>query len=266
MKALSTELKFAVLIDAENVSPKYIKIILDEMSAEGAVTYKRIYGDWTQNQAVSWKSVLLNNAINPIQQYRYTTGKNASDSAMIIDAMDILYAGNVDGFCLASSDSDFTRLAGRLREAGKIVVGMGEEKTPQAFVSACNKFRYLDVLYNSRQPQPQSQPAAHQPAKATAAAPVQEEKEERSGITSLKEIEAVVAELVAKQSDDDGWAFTSGIGAALSKRYPGFDPLNYGYGKLVPFLKSMARFEVQRTSTSDPNVKHIAVRDRRSAK
>ena len=143
---MASDLKFAVLIDADNVSDKYIKIILDEISNDGIATYKRIYGDWTKPALVSWKSVLLDNSILPIQQYNYTTGKNSTDSAMIIDAMDILYSGQVDGFCIVSSDSDFTRLAARLRESGMIVVGMGERKTPKSFISACNRFKYLDIL------------------------------------------------------------------------------------------------------------------------
>jgi len=138
--------RFAVLIDADNVGAKYIKIILDEISNDGEVTYKRIYGDWTKPALSPWKQVLLENSVTPIQQYSYTTGKNATDSAMIIDAMDILYSGRVEGFCLVTSDSDFTRLASRLRESGMMVVGMGEKKTPKAFVSACNKFKYLDIL------------------------------------------------------------------------------------------------------------------------
>ena len=140
------ERRFAVLIDADNVSPKYIKYILDEVSDVGIATYKRIYGDWTDNEKRSWKNVLLDWSVNPIQQYSYTTGKNATDSAMIIDAMDILYSGNCDGFVLVSSDSDFTRLAIRLREAGKKVYGMGEKKTPKPFIVACDKFVYIEVI------------------------------------------------------------------------------------------------------------------------
>src|SRR5664280_1925360 len=138
--------KIAVLIDADNVSEKYIKYIIDEISNHGTPTYKRIYGDWTKPQLGSWKSVLLNYSITPIQQYSYTTGKNATDAALIIDAMDILYSKNVDGFCIVSSDSDFTKLAARLREAGMYVIGMGERKTPTPFISACEKFKYLEVL------------------------------------------------------------------------------------------------------------------------
>ena len=162
---MENELKFAVLIDAENISNKYIKIILEETSNSGIATYKRIYGDWTSPQLASWKNVLLDNSIIPMQQYSYTTGKSSTDSAMIIDAMDILYSGTVDGFCLVSSDSDFTRLAARLRESGMQVIGMGESKTPQPFISACNQFKYLDLLYEKKLeeaeaevPEPQAKP------------------------------------------------------------------------------------------------------------
>lgn len=140
------DLKLAVLIDADNISPKYVKVILDEAASFGVAACKRIYGDWSDARLKSWKDVLLNNSIIPIQQYSYTTGKNATDSAMIIDAMDLLYAGNVDGFCIVSSDSDFTRLAARLREAGKLVIGMGESKALGPFVKACDQFKYLDLI------------------------------------------------------------------------------------------------------------------------
>ncbi len=145
--------RLAILIDADNVSEKYIKYILDEVSGDGTATYKRIYGDWTKPELASWKNVLLENSITPIQQYSYTTGKNATDSAMIIDAMDILYSGNVDGFCIVSSDSDFTRLASRLRESGMYVLGMGEKKTPTPFIAACNKFKYLEILERPASPE-----------------------------------------------------------------------------------------------------------------
>lgn len=141
---MPSDSRFAVLIDADNVSVRYIKLIMDEISKDGIATYKRIYGDWTNPALISWKSALLDNSVLPIQQYSYTTGKNSTDSAMIIDAMDILYSGQVEGFCLVSSDSDFTRLAARLRESGMTVIGMGESKTPNSFIAACNKFKYLD--------------------------------------------------------------------------------------------------------------------------
>ena len=143
----TSELRFAVLIDADNISEKYVKVVLDEISNAGVATYKRIYGDWTSPRLASWKSCLLDNSIIPMQQYSYTYGKNATDSAMIIDAMDILYSGTVDGFAIVSSDSDFTRLVARLRESGMVVIGMGEQKTPKPFISACNQFKYLDLLY-----------------------------------------------------------------------------------------------------------------------
>ena len=145
-----TDLKFAILIDADNVSEKYIKIVLEEVANSGVATYKRIYGDWTSPRLASWKSCLLDNSITPMQQYSYTFGKNATDSAMIIDAMDILYSGTVDGFAIVSSDSDFTRLVARLRESGMVVIGMGEQKTPRPFIAACNQFKYLDLLYAAR--------------------------------------------------------------------------------------------------------------------
>ena len=143
---MKEDMKIAVLIDADNISNKYVKILLDEVANVGIATYKRIYGDWTDTRLSSWKKELLDNSIVPIQQYGYTTGKNSTDSAMIIDAMDILYSGNVDGFCIVSSDSDFTRLVSRLRESGMLVIGMGESKTPKPFISACNQFKYLDLL------------------------------------------------------------------------------------------------------------------------
>ena len=154
---MDNELRIAILIDADNVSDKYIKIIVDEVANIGIATYKRIYGDWTSARLSSWKNVLLEDSIIPIQQYSYTTGKNATDSAMIIDAMDILYSGNVDGYCIVSSDSDFTRLAARLRESGMLVLGMGEEKTPKPFISACNQFKYLDLLYRNQQEEEKKQ-------------------------------------------------------------------------------------------------------------
>ena len=219
---MSGEKKFAVLIDSDNVSDKYIKIILDEISNEGIVTYKRIYGDWTKPTQAAWKAVLLNYSLTPVQQYAYTTGKNATDSAMIIDAMDILYSGNVDGFALVSSDSDFTRLAARLRESGMIVVGMGERKTPSPFIAACSKFKYLDVLARSDTPKPFAQ------------------IDKGDAIESIKR---AVVTIMEENSDEDGWTFVGDIGNTLNKRYPDFDVRNFGYSKLAPFIKSLGIFE-----------------------
>lgn len=167
----SSEPRFAILIDADNISEKYIKIILDEVSNAGVATYKRIYGDWTSQRLVSWKNCLLENSIIPIQQYSYTYGKSATDSAMIIDAMDILYSGYVDGFAIVSSDSDFTRLAARLRESGMQVIGMGEQKTPEPFISACNQFKYLDLLYAAQRAEAKEEAEAERETEITTEAP-----------------------------------------------------------------------------------------------
>lgn len=207
---MENDKRFAVLIDADNVSERYIKFILDEISNDGVTTYKRIYGDWTSPTLTSWKKVLLDYSITPIQQYSYTTGKNSTDSAMIIDAMDILYTDSVEGFCIVSSDSDFTRLASRLREAGKYVVGMGEKKTPSAFIAACNKFKYLEVLAKKIQEDPEQ---AEQPI-------VQAET------TSLPVVREAVLTIVREISDDDGWAMLGEVGNTLLKRFPDFDVRN----------------------------------------
>lgn len=181
----SSEPRFAILIDADNISEKYINIILDEVSNAGVATYKRIYGDWTSQRLVSWKNCLLENSIIPIQQYSYTYGKSATDSAMIIDAMDILYSGNVDGFAIVSSDSDFTRLAARLRESGMQVIGMGEQKTPEPFISACNQFKYLDLLYAAQRAEAKEEAEqALEPETGEAAAP--ETPSKRGGRSSAK--------------------------------------------------------------------------------
>ena len=236
---METELKFAVLIDADNISDKYIKIILEETANSGVATYKRIYGDWTNPQLASWKAVLLDNSIIPMQQYSYTTGKNSTDSAMIIDAMDILYSRTVDGFCLASSDSDFTRLAARLREAGMQVIGMGESKTPQPFISACNQFKYLDLLYEKKQEE------------AGAAEPQTKKKERREKTKPQKELEKTkktINTIIEKFSDDDGWIFSGKLGDQLSKRLPDFDVRNFGFSKLTPFMKSLGCYEINKVS------------------
>ena len=242
---MANEKKFAVLIDADNVSGKYIKLILDEVSNDGIATYKRIYGDWTKPSLASWKNVLLDYSVVPVQQYSYTTGKNATDSAMIIDAMDILYSGHVDGFCLVSSDSDFTRLASRLRESGMTVIGMGESKTPNAFIAACHKFKYLDVLSA-----PQTEGEKPAPIEKTAA--------------SLKTIRRAVLTIVRENSDEEGWAFISDVGNVLIKRYPDFDVRNYGFAKFTPFIKSMGVFE-SRTVIGANNAKLVYIRDRNQA-
>jgi len=237
----NNEKRIALLIDADNVSDKYLKPILDEISNHGTPTYKRIYGDWTKPQMSAWKSVLLNFSITPIQQYSYTTGKNATDSALIIDAMDILYSGSVEGFCIVSSDSDFTRLAARLRESGMYVLGMGEKKTPPPFIAACEKFKYLEVL-----------------ASAAAESAVKEEEDvqeaAKNAMASRKTLAEAIKAIVEESSDEDGWAYLGEVGTKLSKRYPDFDTRNYGFNKLTPFISSLKAFDIDSRKTSNPNV------------
>ncbi len=245
---MENEKRFAVLIDADNISEKYIKGILDEISNDGVATYKRIYGDWTKPNLGAWKQVLLENSITPIQQYSYTTGKNATDSAMIIDAMDILYSGHVDGFCLVSSDSDFTRLASRLRESGMIVVGMGEKKTPSAFISACHQFKYLEILLRN----------AEEKNNADAPSVTSQQR------TDLAAIKRTVLTIIDEVSDEDEWIFISEIGDILVKRYPDFDVRNYGFKKLTPFLKSLNILDIRSTRTSDGNNRLVYVRAKKN--
>lgn len=253
---MDKDLKLAVLIDADNISDKYIKIIMDETAKTGVATYKRIYGDWTSRRLVSWKNVLLDNSITPIQQYSYTTGKNATDSAMIIDAMDILYSGTVDGFCIASSDSDFTKLAARLRESGMYVTGMGESKTPKPFISACNQFKYLDILLSKEQNEEneiqkeETASAEAAVAKSTVrasksrkgiktAAPVKKVKDELKPQTDLTMIKRAIISLVEECSDDDEWILSAELRNQLGKRFPDFDVRNFGHSKFSSFIKSL---------------------------
>lgn len=245
--------KMAVLIDADNVSDKYIKVIFDEISNHGIPTYKRIYGDWTKPQLASWKNVLLDYSISPIQQYSYTTGKNSTDAALIIDAMDILYSKNVDGFCIVSSDSDFTKLAARLREAGMYVVGMGERKTPKPFISACEKFKYLEVLA-SMATMPQES--------LTAKGASRQQEETKTGMISIDKLIEVIKTIINEISDEDGWAFLGELGSTLNKRYPDFDTRNYGFVKLTPFVSSLNHFEIRSTKTSNPNISLKYIRNK----
>ena len=277
-----SDLRFAILIDADNIAPKYIKIILDEVANSGIATYKRIYGDWTSQRLVSWKNVLLDNSIIPMQQYSYTTGKSATDSAMIIDAMDILYSGTVDGFALVSSDSDFTRLAARLRESGMQVIGMGEEKTPEPFISACNQFKYLDLLYDARNDE-DDEPVTGAATTEQEEAP--EKQGKRNGKTAAKKAESrdkaertepcarpgrgnqrricrAVSAIVDQFSDEEGWVFLGTLGSELPKRLPDFDVRNYGYKKLSPFLKSMGLYEFEeRANTAGARAIYLRIKE-----
>lgn len=247
------DLRFAVLIDADNISPVYIKEMLQEVAKYGTPTFKRIYGDWTSPRLSGWKNVLLENAINPVQQYSYTTGKNASDSALIIDAMDILYTKRVDGFCIVSSDSDFTRLATRLREAGMKVFGIGEKKTPSAFVSACDKFIYLEILAE------ESEEESGKGSKKRAASP--RFSRSKSLNRPDKKLEQLIQRSIDDYSDDNGWVFLGELGNLLIKKKPDFDPRNYGFGKLLPLIKSFSSFEIDERDTGKKNVKHVFVRN-----
>ncbi len=244
--------KIAVLIDADNVSEKYVKYIFDEISNHGTPTIKRIYGDWTKPNLGSWKSILLDYSITPIQQYSYTSGKNATDAALIIDAMDILYSGHVDGFCIVSSDSDFTRLASRLREAAMYVVGMGERKTPKPFISACEKFKYLEVL-----------------AKEMISGTGQTHKlnvstKEKDEFIDFNELTHTIQQIILDCSDEEGWAYLGEVGTRLNRRYPDFDVRNYGHHKLKPLIHSLDQFEMQPQKTSDPRVTHHYLRKKRA--
>ncbi len=243
---MNNDLKLAVLIDGDNIPSKYVKEMMQEIAKYGTPTIKRIYGDWTKPQLTSWKTILLQSAITPIQQYSYTTGKNATDSAMIIDAMDILYSDKVDGFCLVSSDSDFTKLATRLREAGKTVYGIGEKKTPDPFIVACDKFIYLEILDIHES----NEPSSSKTKKATL------EKVTPDLIRLLKNT-------VSDAADDDGWAFLGDVGSLIIKKQPNFDPRNFGFEKLTPLFKSLDQFEIESREQGSKRFKLIYVRNKR---
>ena len=233
----SEEKRYALLIDSDNVSAKYIDTIFDELADRGMVTVRRIYGDWARSVNGWNRATLLRNSIVPIQQFAYTQGKNATDSAMIIDAMDLLYTGNLDGFCLVSSDSDFTRLAERLREAGKEVVGMGENKTPEAFVKACTSFKMLDALIREDISQTADE-------KNVAKLPV-EKIENSSNITSIKSIQKVIYDIIDGNADNNKLTHVGEIGSKLQARFSDFDVRNYGYSKLTTFInEAFGNFEV----------------------
>lgn len=226
---MTKDTKLAVLIDGDNIPSKYIKEMMEEITKYGTPTIKRIYGDWTKPQLAKWKGILLENAINPIQQYGYTTGKNATDSAMIIDAMDILYSEKVNGFCLVSSDSDFTKLAMRLREAGLVVYGIGEKKTPDPFIVACDKFIYLEILKS----QEEEQSGGNKNTK----------KENIDKITP--KVIRFLKNTVDDVADDDGWVFMGDVGSLLLKKQPNFDARNFGFEKLTLLFKSLNHFEIE---------------------
>jgi uncharacterized LabA/DUF88 family protein len=229
--------RLAVLIDGDNTTPQIIEALLAEIAKYGSATVKRAYGDWTTPNLKGWKEAINTHAIQPMQQFAYTTGKNATDSALIIDAMDLLYTGNLDGFCLVSSDSDFTKLASRLRESGKTVYGFGEPKTPQSLVAACDKFVYLDVLRTASK---REQPSETNPSSS---APSRKSGAELRGDAKLVKL---LREGIDAASDDDGWAHLGQVGTYVAKQAPDFDSRNWGYAKLVDLVGALELFEVTR--------------------
>jgi hypothetical protein len=260
------ELKLAVLIDADNIPYSNVKGMMEEIAKYGTPTTKRIYADWTKPNANGWKSVLLEHAITPIQQYSYTVGKNSSDSAMIIDAMDLLYSDKVDGFCIVSSDSDFTRLAIRLRESGMKVIGIGEKKTPNSFIVACDRFVYIEVLEGAIKKTRTIMNGRSKSPKSTAlgsGSKKQPEKETPSKIDN-QTIELIEDTLEAI-GDEDGWAFLGDVGNLIVKKKPEFDPRNYGFSKLTPMLKTLTDIlEIDERESDKKGIKHVYVRLRYS--
>jgi hypothetical protein len=249
------ELRLAVLIDADNVPFNNVKGMLEEIAKLGTPTFKRIYGDWTKPNVAGWKAVLLENAITPIQQYSYTTGKNSTDSAMIIDAMDILYTGKVEGFCIVSSDSDFTRLATRLRESGMKVIGIGERKTPNPFIVSCDKFIYLEILKSQET--------------STEASPEKNKVDNKK--STLQKVDNKTLKLISDSindvADENGWAFLGDVGSMIIKKKPDFDPRNFGFSKLTPMLKSLKKYyEVHERETDKSNTKLVYIRNKAKEK
>ena len=248
------DIRLAVLIDADNVPYSNVKGMMEEIAKYGTPTFKRIYGDWTRPTVSGWKNVLLENAITPIQQYSYTSGKNSSDSALIIDAMDILYSGKVDGFCIISSDSDFTRLATRLREAGMKVFGIGQKKTPNPFIVACDKFIYLEVIATADTAESET------PEKETSVKP-----EIKKSVDKInKKIIHLIASSIEDLADENGWAFLGDVGNLLLKKQPNFDPRNFGFQKLTSLINSLSQFEIDKRETEKRGTKLVFIRNKQA--
>lgn len=246
---MSQNINMAVLIDGDNIPSAHVKEMMEEIAKYGNPTIKRIYGDWTRPGLNKWKNLLLENAITPIQQYGYTTGKNATDSAMIIDAMDILYSEKVNGFCLVSSDSDFTKLATRLREAGMMVIGIGEKKTPNPFIVACDKFIYIEILRKESEDNK-----------------VEKKEKDTSGVENITKREInLISSSIRDLSDDDGWAFLGDVGSLIQKKQPNFDSRNYGFEKLTQLIKSIGQYEIDQRETPKSKYKLIYVKNKEKA-
>ena len=238
--------KLAVLIDADNTQPVIIEGLLNEIAKYGIASIKRIYGDWTSTNLRSWKDRLLEYAIQPIQQFSYTSGKNATDSAMIIDAMDILYSEKLDGFCIVSSDSDFTRLAARLRESGRMVYGFGEKKTPRAFVSVCDKFVYTEILKDS---QGEEEIDEDKPVSRS-----------RKDVKGDRKLIKLLRDAVDDLADESGWAYLGGVGQKINNRSSEFDPRNYGFKKLGDLFRAIPQFETEERSQEHGTGRQVYIR------
>ncbi len=245
---MEKDLKLAVLIDGDNIPSAYVKEMMEEIAKYGNPTVKRIYGDWTQPNLSKWKNLLLQNAITPIQQYAYTSGKNATDSAMIIDAMDLLYSEKVNGFCLVSSDSDFTRLATRLREASMYVIGIGEKKTPEPFIVACDRFIYIEIL---KKQVPVTQNNVEKGVK--------QKKNEVDKVTP--KVIQLISSTIMDLADEEGWAFLGDVGSLMMKKQPNFDSRNYGFEKLTPLINSTGKFEIEQRENVKGRSRLIYVRN-----
>ncbi len=273
-----SDVRLAVLIDADNVPPHNVRGMMEEIARYGTPTIKRIYGDFTKPNLTQWKNHLLDYAISPIQQFSYTTGKNATDSAMIIDAMDILYADKIDGFVLVSSDSDFTKLATRLRESGKIVYGFGEMKTPNAFIAACDRFIYLEIISQRADEENDTDKEVRQTGRLTTARREAGKKdtgkktadrkatdrEEKKADKSIQKVDRKLIQLISSSirdvEDENGWAFLAEVGNLIVKKQPSFDSRNYGYDKLTTLIQSIGRYDVEMRDTGNPNVKLVYIR------
>lgn len=241
MKNSQDQLKLAVLIDADNTQASIVEGLLAEIAKYGVASVKRIYGDWTSTNLRSWKDKLLEFAVQPVQQFSYTTGKNSTDSAMIIDAMDLLYTENLDGFCIVSSDSDFTRLAARLREDGKLVLGFGQRKTPKPFVAACDKFVYTEILRENEDEEREGRGDREPAPKASA------------DIKGDRRVSALLRSAAEDSADEFGWAYLGAVGTYIANRQPEFDPRNYGFRKLGDLIKSSGLFDIdERANPMDP--------------
>ena len=273
-----SDVRLAVLIDADNVPPHNVRGMMEEIARYGTPTIKRIYGDFTKPNLTQWKNHLLDYAISPIQQFSYTTGKNATDSAMIIDAMDILYTDKIDGFVLVSSDSDFTKLATRLRESGKIVYGFGEMKTPNAFIAACDRFIYLEIISQRADEENDTDKEVRQTGRLTTARRETGKKdtgkktadrkatdrEEKKADKSIQKVDRKLIQLISSSirdvEDENGWAFLAEVGNLIVKKQPSFDSRNYGYDKLTTLIQSIGRYDVEMRDTGNPNVKLVYIR------